>query len=170
MAAPSAISAPPIQSQVAPAAIAASAFASQTEVSLERGQQVTFAGYVLRYEGLRPQPEAQRMVLRAPVGVSRDGRGQGVMEPALNLYPAAAEPIATPSIRYGVLSDLYISVLGFDDQGEKATFRVLLNPGVTWLWMGAALMALGAAIGYWPREVRSAQSRTRRVPQLAAAR
>ena len=155
---------------VAAAAIAASAFASQTEVSLERGQQVTFAGYVLRYEGLRPQPEAQRMVLRAPVGVSRDGRGQGVMEPALNLYPAAAEPIATPSIRYGVLSDLYISVLGFDDQGEKATFRVLLNPGVTWLWMGAALMALGAAIGYWPREVRSAQSRTRRVPQLAAAR
>jgi len=110
------------------------------------------------------------MVLRAPVGVSRDGHGQGVMEPALNLYPAASEPIATPSIRYGALSDLYISVLGFDNQGEKATFRILLNPGVTWLWAGAALMALGAVIAYWPREVRSAQSRSRRVPQLAAAR
>src|SRR5262249_58495999 len=51
---------------VAACAIAASAFASQTEISLERGQQVGFQGYVLRYEGLRPQPEPQRLGPRAP--------------------------------------------------------------------------------------------------------
>jgi cytochrome c-type biogenesis protein CcmF len=155
---------------VASAAIAASAFASQTEVSLARGQQLTFAGYVLRYEGLQPRPEPQRMVLQAPVSISRDGRGQGMMEPALNLYPTAAEPIATPSIRYGALTDLYVSVLGFDNEGQRATFRVLLNPGVTWLWVGGALMALGGLVGYWPRGLGSAVSRALRLPRLAAAR
>src|SRR5262249_60209886 len=62
---------------VAACAIAASAFASQTEVTLERGQQVSFAGYELRYEGLQPRPEAQRMVLQAPGRVPRGGPGPG---------------------------------------------------------------------------------------------
>lgn len=135
---------------VAACAIAASAFASQTEVTLERGQQVSFAGYELRYEGLQPRPEAQRMVLQAPVRVTRGGQGQGVVQPALNIYPAAAEPIPSPSIRYGLLTDLYVSVLGFDENGQRATFRVLLNPGVTWLWVGGALMALGGLVSAWP--------------------
>lgn len=150
---------------VAACAIAASAFASQTEVSLERGQQVAFQGYVLRYEGLQPQPEPQRMVLRAPVSVAQAGRSQGVMQPALNLYPAASEPIATPSIWYGPLTDLYVSVLGFDENGQRATFRVLLNPGVSWLWLGGAMMALGGAVAAWP-----ARQRTARVEDLAPAR
>jgi len=139
-------------------------------VTLATGQQVTFEGYVLRYEGLRPRPEPQRMVLQAPVSVTRDGRSQGVMEPALNLYPAAAEPIPTPAIRYGALSDLYVSVLGFDDQGGRATFRILRNPGVTWLWAGGALMALGGLVGYWPRQLRAAVRSALRAPRLAEAR
>jgi len=140
---------------VAACAIAASAFASQTEISLERGQQVGFQGYVLRYEGLQPQPEAQRMVLRAPVSLLQAGRSQGVMEPALNLYPAASEPIATPAIRYGPLTDLYVSVLGFDENGQRATFRVLLNPGVSWLWVAGVVMAFGGAVAAWPRRQRA---------------
>jgi cytochrome c-type biogenesis protein CcmF len=140
---------------VAACAIAASAFASQTEVSLERGEQVGFEGYVLRYEGLQPQPEPQRMVLRASLSVAQAGRSQGLIEPALNLYPTASEPIATPSIRYGLLTDLYVSVLGFDENGQRATFRVLLNPGVSWLWLGGAMMALGGGVAAWPRRERA---------------
>ncbi len=128
---------------IAAAAIAASAFATQTEVTLNRGQQVEFVVYVVRYDGLVAQPELQRMVLVAPVTVSKDGRPDGVMRPALALYPAASDPIGTPAIRFGPLSDLYISVLAFDSRGSTASFRLLVNPGVTWLWVGAAVMVLG---------------------------
>jgi cytochrome c-type biogenesis protein CcmF len=157
---------------VAACAIAASAFASQTEVTLARGEQAAFAGYVLRYEGLQPRPEPQRMVLQAPVSVTRDGRPQGVMQPALNLYPSAAEPIATPSIRYGPLTDLYVSVLGFDENGQRATFRFLLNPGVMWLWVGAGVMGLGGLLALWPRRLRSPlpAAAAAREPRLAEAR
>lgn len=150
---------------IAACAIAASAFASQTEVSLQRGQQVAFAGYTLRYDGLQPHPEAQRMVLEAPVSVSAGGRSQGEMVPALNLYPSAGEPIPTPAIRHGPLADLYVSVLGFDQNGRSATFRVLRNPGVSWLWAGGGIMALGGLLAAWPRRRRAAEPA--RTPRLA---
>jgi cytochrome c biogenesis factor len=38
--------------------------------------------------------------------------------------------------------------LGFDAEG--ATFRFFLNPGVLWLWVGAAVMALGGLLAAWP--------------------
>ncbi len=149
---------------VATVAITASSFAQQSEVTLGRGQQASFAGFAIRYEGLHPIPQPQRMVLEADVAVTRDGRRVGRMTPALNLYPAASEPIGSPSIRYGIVQDLYASVLGFDERGQRATFRFFLNPGVTWLWAGGLLMGLGSLCALWP-----ARRRARGLPLPAAA-
>ena len=134
---------------VATIAITASSFAKQTEVTLARGQQTTFAGYVIRYEGLRPIPQPQRMVLEADIAVSSP-RQTLRMTPALNLYPSASEPIGSPSIRYGIFTDFYASVIGFDQVGQRATFRFFLNPGVSWLWIGGVIMGLGGLLGLWP--------------------
>ncbi|HET6750954.1 MAG TPA: cytochrome c-type biogenesis CcmF C-terminal domain-containing protein, partial [Actinomycetes bacterium] len=90
------------------------------------------------------------------VGVARDGRDLGRMTPSLNLYPAASEPIGTPSIRSSPLRDLYASVVGVEQAGEQATFRFFLNPGVTWLWVGGAVMALGGLLAVWPSRQRPA--------------
>jgi cytochrome c-type biogenesis protein CcmF len=129
---------------------ASSSFASQTEVTLTRGEEVLFAGYELRYEGDRELREPHRTVLVADVSVAREGQPQGSVTPSLNLYPGASEPIGTPSIRYGVIRDLYASVIGFDGEGERATFRFFLNPGVMWLWVGGGVMALGGVLASWP--------------------
>ena len=133
------------------AIIASTSFARQTEVTLALGQGTSFAGYTLRYEGQSVLPQPQRQVLVASVRVAREGRELGLLRPSLNLYPGASEPIGTPSIRYGALKDLYSSVIGFDgDAGERATFRFFLNPGVMWLWVGGAVMALGGLLAAWP--------------------
>ena len=92
------------------------------------------------------------------------------MTPTLNLYPAASEPIGSPSIRYGLLKDLYASVIGFDDRGQRATFRFFLNPGVTWLWVGGAIMALGGLLALWPLRRAGAIAEPRRQAQLAQVR
>jgi cytochrome c-type biogenesis protein CcmF len=136
---------------VAVAITASSSFARQSEVTLGRGEQTVFAGYVLRYQGQRVLNQPQRQVLVADVSVSREGKPVGGVTPSLNLYPGAGEPIGTPSIRWGVLKDLYASVLGFDgENGERATFRFFLNPGVMWLWVGGAVMGLGGLVAAWP--------------------
>jgi cytochrome c-type biogenesis protein CcmF len=136
---------------IAVAGITASgSFGRQTEVTLSRGEGVSFAGYELTYQGQRRIQEAHRLVLVADVSVRRGEEEIGTAVPSLNLYPHASEPIGTPSIRYGVLRDLYTSVLGFEGDGSRATFRIFLNPGVLWLWIGGSVMALGGAVAAWP--------------------
>ncbi len=132
-------------------------FAKQTEVTLARGQSTSFVGYTLTYQSERQLRQPQRMVTVADVSVARDGRRIGELTPSLNFYPSASQPIGTPSIDYGVVKDLYSSVLGFDDATGRTTFRFFLNPGVTWLWVSGGVLALAGVLAAWPsRRRRSA--------------
>ncbi len=90
-----------------------------------------------------------------PHGELVRGRPLGNLTPSLNEYPASTDPIGSPSIHYGVLRDLYSSLVGFDASGGEATFRFFLNPGVFWLWAGGAIVVLGGLLAAWPsRRVR----------------
>src|SRR5207245_2276645 len=107
---------------VAIAAVAittSSTFALRTEVTVPRGGSVAFAGYTLRYDDVRTVRQPQRLVRVATVSVSVTGTGRsaGVVTPSLNFYPSASEAIGTPSIHYGVLRDLYASMLAVDPDG-----------------------------------------------------
>lgn len=131
---------------------ASSSFAQQTELTLAAGQSTSFAGYELRYDGLRTSQEPQRTVLIADLSAHPTGSGDApvTLDPRLNLYPAASEPIGSPAIRRGPVWDLYASVIGLQDEGRSATFRLYHNPGVGLLWGGGTLMALAGAVAAWP--------------------
>jgi cytochrome c-type biogenesis protein CcmF len=138
-------------------------FAKQSEITLARGQSTSFAGYRLTYQDERQLHQPQRTVSVADVAVARGGRSLGTLTPSLNFYPSASQPIGTPSIDYGVLKDLYSSVLGFDDATGRATFRFFLNPGVTWLWVSGGILAMAGVLAAWPPR------RRRRAPSVAPA-
>jgi cytochrome c-type biogenesis protein CcmF len=130
---------------------ASSTLGQQTEVTLKTGQSAVFGDYILRYEGLRTDEQAHRVVLTAPVTVRKVGAGgAGTLDPRMNLYPAASEPIGSPSIHRGVVWDLYASVISLQEEGDSATFRFYRNPGVNWLWLGGFVMALGGVAAVWP--------------------
>jgi cytochrome c-type biogenesis protein CcmF len=118
---------------------------------LKTGQSTEFGGYRLRYEGLRTDQQAHRVVLSAPVKADKvGGGGAGTLDPRMNLYPAASEPIGSPSIHRGIVWDLYASVISLQDDGNSATFRFYRNPGVNWLWLGGFVMALGGIAAALP--------------------
>jgi cytochrome c-type biogenesis protein CcmF len=136
---------------VAAGIIASSSLAQQDQVTLKTGQSTVFAGQVLRYQGLSADRQPQRVVLTATVSVANPGGGTvGTLGPRMNLYPASTAPIGSPSIRRGVVWDLYASVISLQDNGGSATFRFYHNPGVNWLWFGGLVMALGGAAAAWP--------------------
>jgi cytochrome c-type biogenesis protein CcmF len=133
---------------------ASSNLAEQTQVTLKAGESTVFAGQTLRYDGLQTDQQAQRIVLTARVST-----GSGPLTPRMNLYPAAADPIGSPSIHRGLVHDLYASVISLQDDGGSATFRFYRNPGITWLWIGGALMALGGVAAAWPPRRKRAEER-----------
>ncbi|MEP7022296.1 MAG: heme lyase CcmF/NrfE family subunit [Actinomycetota bacterium] len=136
---------------VAAGITASSTLGQQAQVTLKAGQSTVFAGQVLRYQGLHTDQQPQRIVLTAAVSVTDPGSGKvSMLDPRMNLYPAATEPIGTPSIHRGAVWDLYASVISLQDDGGAATFRFYRNPGVNWLWLGGLVMALGGAGAAWP--------------------
>jgi cytochrome c-type biogenesis protein CcmF len=66
---------------------------------LRPGQSMSVDGYTIRYDGFRPQPQSNRMVLGAQVTAYRDGRSLGTFVPSLNVYPGQQEPVVTPAVR-----------------------------------------------------------------------
>jgi cytochrome c-type biogenesis protein CcmF len=139
---------------VAAVAVIASSLGSEAEVTLRPGEPAVFAGRVLRLEGIRSRVEPHRRVIVADVAVSRHGEPDGTLTPSLNLYPGASEPIGTPAIRWSFGSDLYASLVAVDGSGERATFRLYRNPGVSWLWVGGVLVVLGGTMAMARRSTR----------------
>ena len=129
---------------------ASSAFGLSREVTLERGQLASFADYQVRYWGPRLLDQPHRRVVVTELAVSERQRLLWVATPSLNFYPGGSEPIGTPSVDYGIARDLYVSLIGFEPGGRRATFRLFLNPGVTWLWVGGGIIVVGGLVAALP--------------------
>jgi cytochrome c-type biogenesis protein CcmF len=132
-----------------------------SELSIDAGQRVRVEGYELRLDGISAREEPHRRVVVADVRVFDAETGDEVvrLRPSLNLYPGSSEPIGTPSIRVGTplngLRDLYLSLVSVDAQG--AAFRFFVNPGMSLLWLGGAIMAFGGVVAAWPTGSRPAR-------------
>jgi cytochrome c-type biogenesis protein CcmF len=135
-----------------------------SEVTIAQGEIVHVQGYDLRFDRLTTRQEPQRRVLVAELTVLDPESGQEVvrLQPSLNLYPAASEPIGTPSIRFGTpfngMLDLYASLVTVEN-GTRASFRFFANPGIGLLWFGGAVMTLGGIVAAWPSRRRPASLR-----------
>ena len=72
------------------------------------------------------------------------------MRPALRFYPTQQEPIAEVDYWIGFKEDLYLILGSFDRDGGWAVIKVLVNPMVSWIWIGGAIMVLGTLLAVLP--------------------
>lgn len=135
---------------VAVAITVSSSFAQVRDLSLTPGGTAAFLGYDVRLDGIRSLQQTYRRVLVADLTLSRDRVALGSLSPSLNLYPRSAQTIGTPSLRVGLLADVYASASWIDPSGGRVRLRMFLNPGTLWLWIGGAVILLGGVIAGWP--------------------
>ena len=132
---------------IAVAFAASAAYASRAEVTLEVGESAEVGGHRVTYLG----SETRRFAATNPkVGVTRarvQVDGGRVFAPAITQYRFQAQGIGTPSVRTGLVDDVYTTLVEAPaEPGGPATIGVLIHPLTTWLWIGAGLMALGTAL------------------------
>ena len=125
------------------AGLAASQFWQQTDdVTLRPGQQATIAGYTLTYAGAE-----QRQLEDHSETVATMLMGGQTLEPARAVYVAlGGQSLTHVAISSSPLADVYVILVGTADDGS-ASFRILVNPLVTWIWAGGAIMILGVILG-----------------------
>jgi cytochrome c-type biogenesis protein CcmF len=126
---------------------ASGSYDAERELTMEVGDTAVVAGHEIEYLGARTVEEPNKTSTRARVSV--DGE---VHEPAINLFTATQQQIGTPSVRTSLWQDVYLSLqrAPADDAGQTMGLRVIVQPLVTWLWVGGVVMALGTILAAFP--------------------
>jgi cytochrome c-type biogenesis protein CcmF len=137
---------------------ASSAYRTEREVTLTPGQSVEIAGYRVRFDEVTAEREPNRWVVLAKLTAFRGSRELAQMEPSLNFFNGRQEPITTPAVRSRPHNDLYLNLLAFEQDGSNATFSMIVEPMVFWIWFGGLIVALGGVLSAVPTR--------RRVPRL----
>jgi cytochrome c-type biogenesis protein CcmF len=146
-------------------AIAAShTFATKTEVRLRRNESTTVSGFTLTYLGSSTSRTAQKTSVSADVRIERGGRDLGTYAPSVSTFPNSNQAIGTPSVRTGVVTDIYLTLVSSPNVRGRITLGVSVFPLVVWIWIGGGLLAVGTIWALVPARKRQV------VPEAARTR
>ncbi|HEV2311432.1 MAG TPA: cytochrome c-type biogenesis CcmF C-terminal domain-containing protein, partial [Acidimicrobiia bacterium] len=128
-----------------------SAFTVRREVSLTRGGSATVSGYTITYLGNKTTVSPQKRTVSVELRIRHGGSDLGTYAPAISTFPGANDGIGTPSVRTGLLRDVYLTLVSSPNQRGRITIGVDINAMVVWLWIGGLVIALGTLIALSPR-------------------
>jgi cytochrome c-type biogenesis protein CcmF len=136
---------------VAVALVSAESYTSQFDVAnIKPGQTVEVGNHSITYVGTRNAEDDVKKSIIADIRVD----GGQVYAPALQLYKASGETVGTPSVRTGANQDVYLTLERQPDPDGTTTITVRIVPFLIWLWIGAAVIALGTILAAFPGRLR----------------
>ena len=114
----------------------------EADVTLQPGQHVSVFGSSLTYAGAEQRQLADHTELVALMRF-----GDTTLEPSRATYAGlGGQSLTHVAITTTPLADVYVTLVGSSPDGS-ASFRILVNPLVSWIWAGGALLLLGVAFG-----------------------
>jgi cytochrome c-type biogenesis protein CcmF len=143
---------------VAAIAVAVSATqAVEATAILAPGESTRLGPYTVTHDQLIREPLASDpRVFETRAELEVQGPQAGQVSPALRDYPNSVTAIATPSVMTSAGEDFYLTLLAYDVGSGTVTLRLFVNPLVVWIWVGGAIVVVGAAFAIWPGRRRGA--------------
>jgi cytochrome c-type biogenesis protein CcmF len=126
---------------------AGAGFSEENQGLLRPGEGIAVGGYRLEFMGLRGDRDVEREAVFADLDVRGPGGSLGVMSPARFTYAShPGRPTNEVAISRGFGEDLFLILGETDGDTGAAVIRAVVNPLVAWVWIGAALLVLGAIV------------------------
>jgi cytochrome c-type biogenesis protein CcmF len=125
---------------------------TEVQIALAQGESVDVQGYTLTYRDFvfqQIEEDGNKMRNQAVLDVFRGERRLATVQPERNLHSNVQGAVSEVALRQTLIEDLYIVLAGLDADGVAA-FQVLVNPMVTWLWIGGLVLVIGTLIAAWP--------------------
>ncbi len=129
--------------------IGSSLYSTDKEATLKPGESITIDNYSLTYDNIDSYETQSKGVVVATLSVRNHGRLLGTLTPEKYFHRSYEQPVTEVAIRSTVIEDLYVILVGWTADGS-ATFKVLVNPLVNWIWIGGGVLVLGGLIAFWP--------------------
>ncbi len=144
--------------------VTSSGFGKERVATVDPGQEISFAGYNLRFEGLksfniprdRNQP-VQARVLQANILVNfagrdhDDARSGWPLLPQKRIYRNSQQPMTEVARDIRLSGDLYIVLSGIpQNQNGQVVLKLWYNPLVILVWTGVIIVAIGGFLALVP--------------------
>ncbi len=131
--------------------------AVREQVRLAPGESAVVGNYCLAYDAPFRTEEPNRVVEGAEMRLLRSDCTTEIrtIMPRLHRYPNAAQPVATPEVRTGLVEDVYVTLAG--GNAEELVLDVFIFPLMWMLWAGGLITVAG---GFWAFQGRRRRTRT----------
>ncbi|MBA2292359.1 MAG: heme lyase CcmF/NrfE family subunit [Gemmatimonadales bacterium] len=111
--------------------------------------------YTLTHLGVSQYAALNRHVSAATLDVARDGVRIGSIKSEKRQHvDSFGNPTFEPSTEVGIRSDLredlYVVFGGTPDGTERAQYKIVVNPLVSWFWIGGVVLVIGGLLTMWP--------------------
>ena len=119
------------------------------------GAPFEVAGYEITLDAVEELQGPNYLTTMATMTVRQGGAVAAVLHPEKRVYPVQAMPTTEADIDNGLFRDVYL-VIGDRQDGGGWAVRTYIKPFTSWIWAGAALMALGGFLSLSDRRYRVA--------------
>jgi cytochrome c-type biogenesis protein CcmF len=142
-------------------AVGTAAWNSEFIGTMKPGDKTRFRGFDVALAKVEEISGPNYVAERATLHVSVGGKAFTTLQPERRLFLVQRRQVAETAIHTNFLRDLY-ATLGEGDAQQGWVVRLYYNPLAPWIWLGAALAALGGFVSLTDRRLRvGAPSRKR---------
>ncbi len=146
--------------------VAGSSLFGVTETfKLTPGESAGISGYTVTFNGLHQNRYTNYTAVEAHVNLTRLGGDEvKTLLPQMRFYDKSEQPSSQVALNSSLKRDVYITLAGWDDDGQLVAFQAIINPLIAWIWIGGIVMTFGAVFCLMPKLIRQASPTPAHVP------
>jgi cytochrome c-type biogenesis protein CcmF len=130
-------------------------FKLETQGTVSQGESISIGGYQLTFKQLLGYPGSDgREIVEADMSLARDGQPIRNLNPRRDYFVVQEQPVSVPGVYSTPGMDFYVLLIGWDERGTSATFKIYVNSLINWVWIGGIVMILGTIIATWSNPAR----------------
>ncbi|MBD3385864.1 heme lyase CcmF/NrfE family subunit [candidate division KSB1 bacterium] len=127
--------------------IGSSAYSIEKTVTLEPGDSVAIANYQIHYTGLQHVDRGDTHIDRARFVLNKSRPNTRTLF-SEKIFHRNYQPVTEVGIYSNLREDVYIILAKSDEENQRITASILINPLVLWMWIGGAVMVLGTLLAF----------------------
>jgi cytochrome c-type biogenesis protein CcmF len=120
------------------------------EVTLKPTERLEIGPYAIQFNGLQAGEQPTHILVWANLTVFKGKTILTELRPGQRFYPNQQTPFASVDARYHWSEDLYTILSTFERNGSSATIKAMINPMISWIWIGGGVILLGVLVAVLP--------------------
>lgn len=128
-----------------------SIYNAKTTVQLKPGESATFAGYTMTLEKLGEERRGNYTAVQATVHLANKDGATDTLLPEVRYYDKTEQPNTQVALQMGLRRDLYVTLAGWEQNGSVVALQAIINPLVSWIWIGGIVLAVGTIFAMTPK-------------------